>query len=245
MPPRAPLAMPEQDFRSDFHDADAPGTAPPRDIGLWRAMAFSPAMAATLTLLWIIQDWFSVEGISVIEGILLVLITFNFFWIAFTVSTVLLGLVSLTRKAPRQRQSTPQPLRVALLMPIYNEVPWYVLGNARTMLEELRAKGGPHEYAMFILSDTRDDAIAAQEQASVEALRTTLAPDLAIYYRRRAQNTDRKVGNITDWVSQWGADWDAMLVLDADSLMTGRAIARLAGELSRDPGAGLIQRFPQ
>ena len=98
---------------------------------------------------------------------------------------------------------------------------------------------------MFILSDTRDPEIAAQEQASVEALRTTLAPGLELYYRRREQNTDRKVGNIADWVSRWGADWDAMLVLDADSLMTGRAIHRLTDALACDPGAGLIQSYPQ
>ena len=36
-----------------------------------------------------------------------------------------------------------------------------------------------------------------------------------------------------------------MLVLDADSLMTGRAIARLADALARDPNAGLIQSCPQ
>ncbi|MEX0319363.1 MAG: glucans biosynthesis glucosyltransferase MdoH [Ruegeria sp.] len=245
MPPEAPLRMPAQDFRAGFRDADAPAREAPRMVAWWRVLVFSPAMAATLALVWIMQDWFSDEGISVIEGVLLTLISFNFFWITFTVSTVLLGMISLSRQARPERKTRSQPLRVALLMPVYNEVPWYVLGNARSMLEELRARGGQHHYAMFILSDTRDDAIAAQEQASVEALRTTLAPGLELYYRRREQNTDRKVGNIADWVSRWGGAWDAMLVLDADSLMTGRAIARLTDALSRDPGAGLIQSYPQ
>ncbi|MEX0367148.1 MAG: glucans biosynthesis glucosyltransferase MdoH [Ruegeria sp.] len=245
MPPEAPLPMPAQDFRAGFRDADAPAREAPRMVAWWRVLVFSPAMAATLALVWIMQDWFSDEGISVIEGVLLTLISFNFFWITFTVSTVLLGMISLSRQARPERKARSQPLRVALLMPVYNEVPWYVLGNARSMLEELRARAGQHHYAMFILSDTRDDAIAAQEQASVEALRTTLAPGLELYYRRREQNTDRKVGNIADWVSRWGSAWDAMLVLDADSLMTGRAIARLTDALSRDPGAGLIQSYPQ
>ena len=216
--------MPAQDFRAGYRDADAPRQEPKRDVALWRVLAFSPAMAATLALLWIMRDWFADGGISLVEGLLLTLISFNFFWITFAVSTVTLGMVSLSRQAPAERPSKPQPLRVALLMPVYNEVPWYVLGNARSMLEELRARGGVHDYAMFILSDTRDDAIAAQEQASVEALQASLSPGLHLYYRRRDQNTDRKVGNISEWVSRWGADWDAMLVLDADSLMTGRAM---------------------
>ncbi|MCU9839059.1 glucans biosynthesis glucosyltransferase MdoH [Ruegeria sp. WL0004] len=245
MPEPAPLPMQAQDFNTGFRDAQAPQEVATQGVALWRVLAFSPAMAATLGLLWLMGDWFSDAGISLIEGILLALIAFNFFWIAFAVSTVLLGMISLSRQGPRLRADKVQRLRVALLMPVYNEVPWYVLGNARTMLEELKSRGGQHEYAMFILSDTRDDAIAAQEQASVEALRTTLAPDLALYYRRREQNTDRKVGNIADWVSTWGGAWDAMLVLDADSLMTGRAIARLTDALARDPAAGLIQSFPQ
>ncbi|MEC7257783.1 MAG: glucans biosynthesis glucosyltransferase MdoH, partial [Pseudomonadota bacterium] len=165
--------------------------------------------------------------------------------IAFTVTTVLLGMWSLSRQAPRVRGSAARPLDVALLMPIYNEVPWYVLGNARSMLEELRARGGGHRFAMFILSDTRDDAIAAQERASVQALRDAMGPEYELYYRRREQNTDRKVGNIHEWVTRWGGAWEAMLVLDADSLMTGRAIVRLADALARDGSAGLIQSFPQ
>ncbi|WP_170529121.1 glucans biosynthesis glucosyltransferase MdoH [Ruegeria arenilitoris] len=245
MPPEAPLAMPEQDFGARFRDAQAPADARRSSAGLWRALAFSPAMAASVALLWVMADWFDAEGINVVEAILLALISFNFFWISFTVCTVLLGMVSLARQERPVRQGRAQPLRVALLMPVYNEVPWNVLGNARTMLEELRARGGKHHYAMFILSDTRDPEIAAQEQASIEALRTTLAPGLELYYRRREQNTDRKVGNIADWVSRWGGAWDAMLVLDADSLMTGRAIARLTDALARDPGAGLIQSYPQ
>lgn len=245
MPPEAPLAMPEQDFGAGFRDAQAPAVARRSSAGLWRALAFSPAMAASVALLWVMADWFDAEGINVVEAILLALISFNFFWISFTVCTVLLGMISLARQERPVRQGRAQPLRVALLMPVYNEVPWNVLGNARTMLEELRARGGKHHYAMFILSDTRDPEIAAQEQAGIEALRTTLAPGLELYYRRREQNTDRKVGNIADWVSRWGGAWDAMLVLDADSLMTGRAIARLTDALARDPGAGLIQSYPQ
>ncbi|MGV6802652.1 MAG: glucans biosynthesis glucosyltransferase MdoH [Ruegeria sp.] len=245
MPPRAPLAMPEQDFGTGFRDAQVPFSRITASAGLWRTLAFSPAMVATLTLVWVMADWFDDQGINLIEAILLGLISFNFFWISFTVCTVLLGMVSLSRQNHPTRQARPQPLRVALLMPVYNEVPWNVLGNARSMLEDLRIRGGQHHYAMFILSDTRDSDIAAQEQASIEALRTTLAPGLELYYRRREQNTDRKVGNIGEWVSQWGGAWDAMLVLDADSLMTGRAITRLTDALARDPGAGLIQSYPQ
>ena len=245
MPPEAPRPMPVQDFGREYRDETAPADDGAGGIALWRVLAFSPAMLATGALVWIMAGWFGDHGISVIEGVLLGLIAFNFFWIAFTVFTVLMGVWSLTRQAPRDRSAPAEPLSVALLMPVYNETPWYVLGNARSMLEELRARGGRHRYALFILSDTRDEAIARQEQESVRAVQEMLSPGLELYYRRRAENTDRKVGNIADWVSRWSGDWDAMLVLDADSLMTGRAISRLTDALSRDPAAGLIQSFPQ
>lgn len=248
MPPESPRPMPVQDFGSAYRDDKAPGPGPDKGVALWRAIAFSPAMVATGVLLYLIYGWFSEDGIAVIEGLLLALICFNFFWITFTVSTVALGLWSLSRQKPAAAVSEPAPeagLDVALLVPIYNEVPWYVLGNARSMLEELRARGGKHRFAMFILSDTRDDQIAWAEQKSIRALQSMLSPEIELYYRRREENTDRKVGNIADWVCRWGGAYDAMLVLDADSLMTGSAITELSDALARDPGAGLIQSFPQ
>ncbi|WP_135502619.1 glucans biosynthesis glucosyltransferase MdoH [Roseovarius aestuariivivens] len=243
MPPEAPLAMPPQDLRRLYADPTAPGAANDRSVHFWRAGVFGTAGLATAGFAAILWGWFGDGGLSGIEATLLALMVFNFFWLCLTVSTVALGLGSMT--VAQRPQGPTRPMRVALLMPVYNEVPWYVLGNARSMLEELRARGGVHEYAMFILSDTRDDAIARDEQDSVRALQATLSPGLTLYYRRRSENTDRKVGNIADWVQRWGGAYEAMLVLDADSLMTGRAIARLTDALARDPAAGLIQTCPQ
>lgn len=180
VPPEAPLAMPAQAFNRRFRDESAPCTpdADPqtRHVALWRWLAFSPAMLATLALAWVMQGWFAVGGTTVLETVLLVLIAFNFFWICFTVSTVLLGLVSLTRSRPRVQRGPRRAMNVALLVPVYNEVPWYVLGNARSMLEELRAIGGAHRFEMFILSDTRDPEIAARKrQASQPCAASCLA----------------------------------------------------------------------
>ena len=42
-------------------------------------------------------------------------------------------------------------------------------------------------------------------------------------------NLERKAGNIADWVRRFGGAYPHMLILDADSLMTGDTIVRLAG----------------
>lgn len=60
----------------------------------------------------------------------------------------------------------------------------------------------------------------------------------------RLENTDKKVGNIHDWIENWGAGFEAMVVLDADSLMSSRAIRQLVQALVADPEAGLIQSRP-
>ena len=49
-----------------------------------------------------------------------------------------------------------------------------------------------------------------------------------IFYRRRANNHHRKAGNIADFVTRWGGAYDHMIVLDADSDMSGEALITLA-----------------
>ena len=251
MPPERPVEMPVQNFGTRFSDQQAPGPDPQAQVTMWRLIAFSPAMFATLALAHVMLGWFAADGFMAIEILLLALIAFNFFWITFSVSTVLLGLWRLWQR--RQTPDDPIPpatavppaLQVALLIPVHNEDAATVGANARTMLEELFSHGGRHHYSMFVLSDTRDERIANQERLWIENLRGTLPSSLALHYRRRTENAGKKAGNIADWVRRWGAGYEAMVVLDADSLMTGRAIAALTDALAKDPGAGLIQSFPK
>ncbi|WP_299553752.1 glucans biosynthesis glucosyltransferase MdoH [uncultured Tateyamaria sp.] len=238
MPLRAPLKMPAQDFARAPDCVDA-GTDK-RDP-IWRMAVFLPALSITGIVLWGLYGLFEISGMTGLEYVLLTLIGLTFIWVTIAVSTVGVGLAG--RLDPSRRPAPANPLDVALLVPIYNETPWDVFGNAAAMLTDLTRQKGGHRYSLFILSDTTDNAIAAQEWRAFQALQAS-AP-VSVYYRRRAENTDKKVGNLEDWITGWGAGYEAMLVLDADSLMTGRAISRLATELAADPKAGLIQSFPQ
>lgn len=246
MPRRAPLDMPVQDF----------GVSPePRAIHraswsdrLWRFGAFAPALVLTLSLLVGMTDWFASGGVTLLETAVIFLIGMTFIWVSLSVSTVTLGLIrrmlGVRPPAKRARSSHATDIKVALLIPIYNETPSEVFGNARAMLKDLAARPDSSEYALFILSDTNDPEIGAQEERAYFALRAACPPGLKIFYRRRAVNADKKVGNLTDWITNWGAAFDAMLVLDADSLMSGSAIRHLTQELANDPDAGLLQSYP-
>jgi len=95
-----------------------------------------------------------------------------------------------------------------------------------------------------VLSDsTQADAWIAEERAFLD-LRHRLGPDARLYYRHRPKNHHRKAGNIGDFVTRWGGRYDHMLVLDADSLMSGPAIVALAAAMEDDPDAGIIQTLP-
>ncbi|AWB49383.1 hypothetical protein HYN69_13525 [Gemmobacter aquarius] len=59
------------------------------------------------------------------------------------------------------------------------------------------------------------------------------------------RNTDFKSGNIRDWVQSHGAAHDAMLILDADSIMGPRTVMKMADALAAEPGLGLLQTVPR
>ena len=65
-----------------------------------------------------------------------------------------------------------------------------------------------------------------------------------VFYRRREDNKHRKVGNLTDFCERWGSNYDHMIVLDADSVMTGKCMLELTTSMLNNPQAGLIQTIP-
>ena len=95
-----------------------------------------------------------------------------------------------------------------------------------------------------MLSDTRREDIAAAEERVFGELRERV-PDgqIRLFYRRRGDNSGRKAGNIADGPSLRRC-LPAMLILDADSLMTGDSIVRLVAGMEHNADVGLIQTLP-
>ncbi|MEI3534441.1 MAG: glucans biosynthesis glucosyltransferase MdoH [Alphaproteobacteria bacterium] len=159
--------------------------------------------------------------------------------------------------------------KTAVLMPIYNEEPAQVMARLLAIGEDLQQAGAGGRFDIFVLSDTTNPKIwVKEEKIWLEAKRilesgsfgaesrsdteaagrsggTADGAGLHIYYRRRAQNTARKSGNIEDFCNRWGAEYDFMLVLDADSLMTAETIVKMARLMEANPHAGIIQASPQ
>lgn len=245
MPPVAPTLMPVQALDRPYQDDAAPQTRAHGWTTFWRLATFLPAVMATLAVVAAFTDWFAMDGFSGFEGLVIGLIAFTFFWIALSVSTSLLGVTMLCLSRPKLAASGPvRGMDVALLVPVYNEDAADVFGNAAAMLAALNERPHVHRYDLFILSDTRDPIIADQEERAFLELKEQMSLASQVYYRRRDANTDGKVGNLSDWIAKWSGRYAAMLVLDADSLMSGEAIISLTDAMAMDEAAGLIQSFP-
>jgi membrane glycosyltransferase len=129
-------------------------------------------------------------------------------------------------------------------MPVYNEQTARTFAALEAIRASVEATGHGASFDYFILSDsTNPDAWIAEERAFL-ALRDRIGPDARIYYRHREKNHHRKAGNIADFVTRWGGAYEHMIVLDADSLMTGDCILALTRAMEADPSSGIIQSLP-
>jgi len=156
-----------------------------------------------------------------------------------------------TLSAKQVQHHTLDPdARTAIIMPICNEDVRTVFAGLRATCESVALGGHVKNFDVFVLSDSNDPAIVKQERAAWEALRAQLAsqpeqPQIEVYYRLRKRRTDRKAGNVADFCRRWGKDYRYMVVLDADSVMSGDCLASMVKLMEANPTAGIIQTATQ
>jgi len=133
----------------------------------------------------------------------------------------------------------------AIVMPIYNEDVGRVFQGLRVMYESLQRAGGGEAFDFFILSDTSDtNKWIAEERAWFELCKQVGGFN-RIFYRKRRVTMHNKSGNVADFCRRWGARYRYMIVVDADSIMTGGALVGLANLMEANPRAGIIQTGPR
>ncbi len=139
----------------------------------------------------------------------------------------------------------PLEKRHAVVMPIYNEDSIRVCARIEAIYKSIAATGHLASYDFFLLSDTRDVDLWVMEEMAWTNLCRRLEGFGRIYYRRRKTNDNRKAGNIGDFVRTWGGNYEAMLVLDADSLMDGADIVKMTRVMEAYPRLGILQTPPK
>ena len=222
-----------------------------RHQALWRrslffGLTFLTALVAGLLML----DILKVNGQTALNCIALPLFVVLFTWIAGAFWAAVIGfVVRLIGRDPavlRPQRAPPQPLRgrTAIVTPIYNEDTVRVFAAADAIWWSLQQQASQASFDMFILSDTRKPEIAIAEEAAWRALVARRDADGRLFYRRRSDNVGRKSGNLAEFVGNWGGAYDYMIVLDADSVMSGQALVSMAEMMDAHPEVGIIQTLP-
>lgn len=188
-----------------------------------------------------------------VQGSILVLFSILFCWVSAGFWTALMGFWALLRGDDRYGISgshagsgpiAPEA-RTALIMPICNEDVSRVFAGLRATYESVAATGELDRFDLFILSDSNDaDIVIAEQQAWLALCRETGGSG-RIFYRRRRRRVKRKSGNIDDFCRRWGQDYRYMVVLDADSVMSGECLTSLVRLMEANPEAGIIQTAPK
>jgi membrane glycosyltransferase len=244
MPHETPMAMPIQAFDQE------PGTTPllrtsPHGMHERRILLVLMTLVIGTFGAGEVTRSLASDGISGVDVCFMLLFFALFAWIAFGFLNSLAGflLLSSGRSVPTPAASPAAiPIgRTAILMPVHNEEVDAVFARLRAMARSIAHSGGSRLFDFFVLSDSKPEN-EAREHAAFQRLRR-VSP-LPLFYRRRVLNEGRKPGNIADWVKRHGGGYDYMMILDADSLMSGAAIMRLAASMDRHPGVGLLQTVP-
>ncbi len=117
-----------------------------------------------------------------------------------------------------------------------------VLPPLARLLDGLEAAGAGHRFALWILSDTQDPALAAAEEEAVRSFAEARAGrPIPVRYRRRAENAGFKAGNLMDFLDRHAAGHELFLPLDADSEMSAAAVLRLVTCMEADPALAVVQ----
>jgi len=209
-----------------------------------RTAALATTAGASLVGGWLFLRFTGLGGLTLIDLLRTGLVVITGFWLVWGAYPVQLGLLD------RSERTGDQPIRrprgkTVVLVPIYNEDPIATFSRIAAMNLSLIDLGMEERFHFVVLSDTQNLEIASREALWFARLMREPRSTGRIFYRRRSKNIGRKAGNIEDFIAQSGAAYDYALVLDADSLMEGEAMVRLATRLDEDTQLGLLQTVPR
>ena len=195
------------------------------------------------------------HGREPLEIAILVLFAVLFAWISAGFWTALAGFWLLARGRDRHAISrhmvgdAPDAIasdaRTAVVMPICNEDVSRVFAGLRATYESLAQTGALDRFDFYVLSDTGDADTRVAEIDAWLALCRAVGGFGRVFYRWRQHRIKRKSGNIADFCRRWGRKYRYMIVLDADSVMTGDCLTSLVRIAEANPDAGIVQTAPR
>lgn len=216
-----------------------------------RLVVLALNLATLAGLLYGLAQVLGAGGWSLADGVIFTAFIFGAPWTVLGFWNAVIGLWllhgvkdGLERVAPFAAAGdgeAPLTARTAILMTLRNEDPERAFKRLRIVKGSLDATGEGARFDYFVLSDTNVAAVAeAEARLAAEWAAETAEPG-RITYRRRLDNAGFKAGNVRDFCEHWGERYELMLPLDADSVMSGEAIVKLARMMQAYPRLGILQ----
>jgi len=194
------------------------------------------------------------HGDTALEGALTAAFAASFGWVSLGAWLAIFGFAVrrnggdrrglLARSDARALATASLEGRTAVIMPVYHEAPGRALAGLGAVYRSLERTGQLARFDFFVLSDSRDPDVWLAEQAAWLDLVRELGAEGRVFYRRRRVNLRHKSGNVADFLRRWGRNYDYFVVLDADSLMEGRTLVRMARLMQLNPRVGILQAPP-
>ena len=203
---------------------------------------------------WSLYEIFLPNGLTNLEIAQLGLGLTLFAWLCMAFWTGIIGFVlqlfnidplSLRKKQCVPDQDSPLVQKHAVVMPVYNEDTRRIMVGFEACVREIMGSAQAEQFDFFMLSDTRDEQKAEAELRAWNRMTKRLGRYAShVLYRRREEKSHRKVGNLKDFCERWGANYESMIVLDADSIMSGERMLDLARRIEQNPDTALVQTIP-
>lgn len=219
-----------------------------------RILFFSLVVVTVVAGISMMFDILAANDLLPLEMFLLFLFSITFCWIAIAFWSAAFGFIlQMLRRDPLSLEpldadryrNQPIGTRTAVVMPVYNEDTYRVIAGFEATLRDLEKTGEVRHFDFYLLSDTTNPEVAQTELKVWQEFMQRIGPlNAQTFYRRREKNTGRKVGNLMDFCQRWGSHYAQMIVLDADSIMSGDCLLQMVRAMQENPRAGLIQTVP-
>lgn len=130
--------------------------------------------------------------------------------------------------------------RTAVLLPVRNEPVDRFFAGLAAMGRSLAGNGEGGYFDLYVLSDTDDPDTWIEEELAWSELKQELGDVMGVHYRRRDVRLNAKQGNVADFLRRWGRNYRFMILLDADSVMSGETMKRLVRAMCANPEVGIL-----
>jgi membrane glycosyltransferase len=145
------------------------------------------------------------------------------------------------RRPWRAREDSIPLAATAIVVPVFNEDVARVSAGIDNMWRSLEQTGQIEHFDFYLCSDSNDANRWVEEECAWLSLCRRFDAFGKIFYRKRRHPINGKSGNVADFCRRWGKRYRYMIVLDADSIMSGTTMVRLVRAMEANAEVGILQ----